>query len=175
MRHTVLAAIFALSTSAVFGLGCGSGTPSSDNADADHTGGGCCSGTPPSDDSFTKIYTETIQPKCSNNFCHYNLVDYRYGQLDLSSKVRAYWSLVDLPAMGSTCIGKGMRVLPGQPCSSIMYQKLSAPPPCGTQMPADTTNYSTNGTSDLTFSGHPLSTEEQQRICWWIQQGAQNN
>jgi hypothetical protein len=42
-------------------------------------------------------------------------------------------------------------------------------------MPADTTNYSTNGTSDLTFSGHPLSTEEQQRICWWIQQGAQNN
>ena len=175
MRHTVLAAIFALSASAVFSFACGSGTPSSANADADRTDGGCCSGTPPSANSFTKIYTETIQPKCSNNFCHYNGVDYRYGSLDLSSKVRAYWSLVDLPAMGSNCIGRGMRVLPGQPCSSIMYQKLSAPPPCGTQMPADTTNYSTNGTSDLTFSGHPLSTEEQQRICWWIQQGAQNN
>jgi len=66
-------------------------------------------------------------------------------------------------------------VLPGQPDSSIMYQKLSAPSPCGTQMPADTTNYSTNGTSDLTFSGPGLQDEDKQRIREWIQEGAQDN
>jgi hypothetical protein len=156
MRHTVLAAIFALSASAVFSFGCGAGAS-------------------PSANSFTEVYTKTIQPSCSNNFCHYNLVDYRYGQLDLSSKVRAYWSLVDLPCMGFKCLGTGMRVLPGQPDSSIMYQKLSAPSPCGTQMPADTTNYSTNGTSDLTFSGPGLQDEDKQRIREWIQEGAQDN
>jgi hypothetical protein len=42
-------------------------------------------------------------------------------------------------------------------------------------MPANTTNYSTNGTSDLTFSGSALPTEDQQRIHDWIQDGAQNN
>jgi hypothetical protein len=42
-------------------------------------------------------------------------------------------------------------------------------------MPADETNYSTNGDSAPSFSGHPLSAEEQQRIHDWIQDGAQDN
>ena len=156
MRHTVLAAVFALSASAVFSFGCGSGTT-------------------PSANSFTEVYAKTIQPKCTNDFCHYNGVDIRFSALDLSSKVRAYWSLVGLPCMGPNCQQTGMRVAPGQPDSSIMYLKLLAPPPCGTQMPADTTGYSTNGTSDLTFSGPALSSDELGRIHEWIQEGAQDN
>ena len=172
MRHTVLATIIALSASAVLSFGCGSGAP-------------------PSANSFTEVYTKTIQPRCSNDFCHYNGVDIRFGALDQSSKVRAYWSLVDLPCMGFKCLGTGMRVLPGQPEASVMYQKLLDQLPagiarCGKQMPADRTGYSTNGTSDLTFfrcdAGAPpncrdatLPAEESQRIFDWIKEGAQYN
>ena len=168
MRHTVLAAVFALSASAVCSFGCGSGTT-------------------PSANSFTKIYTQTIQQKCSNDFCHYYGVDIRFSALDLSSKVRAYWSLVGLPCMGPNCQQSGMRVLPGQPEASVMYIKVLDPLPtgmnrCGTEMPADTTNYSTNlgdpsnlaQTSTVT-PGPALPTEEQTRIHDWIQEGAQDN
>jgi hypothetical protein len=68
-----------------------------------------------------------------------------------------------------------MRVVPWQPDRSVMYQKLSPSPPCGIQMPADRTTFSTNGTSALTFSGPPLSPDELQLIYNWIQEGAENN
>jgi hypothetical protein len=42
-------------------------------------------------------------------------------------------------------------------------------------MPADTTAYSTNGISDLKFSGNALSADQQQLIYSWIQEGAQDN
>ena len=156
MRHTVLGAVFTLFASAVVSFGCGSSTPSSAN-------------------SFTKVYEEVIQPQCSNNFCHFNGVSIRYSALDLSSRVRAYWSLVGLPCMGPTCSQSGVRVVPWQPDQSIMYEKLSAAPPCGIQMPADSTTFSTNGTSELKFSGPALSADQQQLIYNWIQEGAQNN
>ena len=168
MRHTVLAAIFALSASALLCFGCGSGAS-------------------PSANSFTQVYAKTIQPKCTNDFCHYNGVDIRFSALDLSSQVRAYWSLVDLPCMGPNCQQFGMRVLPGQPEASVMYLKVWDPLPagtirCGVEMPADTTNYSTNladpsnlaQTSTVT-PGPALPIEEQQRIHDWIQEGAQDN
>ncbi len=163
MRHTMLAAIFALSASAVLGLGCGSGTT-------------------PSANSFAKIYKETIQQKCTNDFCHYNGVDIRFSDLDLSSKERAYWSLFDRPCAGPNCQQTGMRVLPGQPEASVMYLKLldqdqlpAGTSRCGTQMPADKTNYTTNGTSVLTFSGPPLDPNELLPIQNWIQEGAPDN
>jgi hypothetical protein len=56
-----------------------------------------------------------------------------------------------------------------------MYQKLSPSPPCGIQMPADATTFSTNGTSELKFSGPPLSAEQQELIYNWILEGAQDN
>jgi len=156
MRHTVLGTVFALSASALLSFGCGSNTPSSAN-------------------SFTRVYAEVIQPKCSNNFCHYNGVDIRFSALDLSSKVRAYWSLVGQPCMGPNCGTVGMRVVPGDPDTSVMYEKLSPSPPCGTQMPADSTTFSTNGTSDLTFSGTALPADQLQLIHDWIQEGALYN
>jgi hypothetical protein len=156
MRHSVLAAVFALGACAVLSAGCGSNTPSSAN-------------------SFTKVYAEVIQPKCSNDFCHYYGASIRYSALDLSSKVRAYWSLVGLPCMGPACSQSGMRVAPWQPDISVMYQKLSASPPCGMQMPADTTAFWTNGTSEVKFSGTALPDDQQRLIHDWIQEGAQNN
>ena len=162
MRRTVLGAVFALSISAVFSLGCDSGGP-------------------PSDNSFTKVYTKTIQPKCSTDFCHYYGVSMRYSACDLSSKVRAYWSLVNLPTMAPQCFEKGMRVVPWHPESSIMYQKLldrdpsqPAPPTrCGIQMPADTA-FRTNGISEV-ISAPALPADEKDRIRNWIQEGAQDN
>jgi hypothetical protein len=163
MRHTVLAAVFALSVSAVLSLGCGSGAP-------------------PSANSFTEVYTGIIQPKCSNDFCHFNGVGIRFSALDLSSKARAYWSLVGQPCMGPNCQQRGMRVVPGQPDTSIMYLKLLDQMPsdttmtrCGNQMPLDMTTFRTNGISEFKFSGPTLPADQQQRIHDWIQEGAQDN
>src|SRR5450432_2257689 len=156
MRHTVSRAVFALSACAVLSVGCGSTAPSSPN-------------------SFTRVYAEVIQPKCSNGFCHFNGVSIRYSALDLSSQVRSYWSLVGQPGIGPACSQNGLRVAPGRPNDSILYQKLLPAPPCGIQMPADTTTFSTNGTSNLTFSGTALSADQLQLIYNWIQEGAQNN
>ena len=157
MRHTVSGALFTLSAFAVVvSFGCSSGEPSSAN-------------------SFTKVYAEVIRPQCNNDFCHFNGVSIRYSALDLSSKVRAYSSLVGLPCMGPACSQSGMRVVPGQPGQSIMYQKLLPSPPCGIQMPADSTTFSTNGTSELKFSGPALSADQLQLVHDWIQQGAQYN
>jgi hypothetical protein len=181
MRHTVLGAVFALCVSAVLSLGCDSGGP-------------------PAANSFTKVYTETIQPKCSNDFCHYNGVGLSFSGLDLSSKVRAYSSLVGMPCMGS-CYQRGTRVVPDHSEESVFYLKLllldqmpdAAAVRCGSQMPADTTGYRTNGLSVPTFLGcqdagedasesatpcrppATLPAEEQNRIHDWIQEGAKYN
>lgn len=155
-RNTVSRAVCALSASAVMSLGCGSNAP-------------------PSPNSFTRVYAEVIQPKCSNDFCHFNSVSIRYSALDLSSQVRSYWSLVGQPGIGPACSQNGLRVAPGRPNDSILYQKLLPSPPCGIQMPADTATFSTNGTSNLTFSGPALSADQLQLIHDWIQEGAQNN
>jgi hypothetical protein len=114
-------------------------------------------------------------PKCSNDFCHFNGVSIRCSALDLSSKVRAYWSLVGQPGLGPACSQNGLRVAPGHPDESILYQKLLPSPPCGIQMPADTATFSTNVTSELMFSGPGLPADQQQLIYDWIQEGAQNN
>jgi hypothetical protein len=155
-RHTVSRTVFALSASAFLSVGCSSNTPSSPN-------------------SFTRVYAEVIQPQCSNDFCHFNGVSIRYSALDLSSQVRSYWSLVGQPGIGPACSQNGLRVAPGHPEESILYQKLLPSPPCGIQMPADTRTFSTNGTSNLIFSGTSLPADQLQLIHDWIQEGAQNN
>jgi hypothetical protein len=155
-RQTVSRAVFALAACAGLSFGCGSNTPSSPN-------------------SFTRVYAKVIQPKCSNDFCHFNGVSIRYSALDLSSQVRSYWSLVGQPSIGPACSQNGLRVSPGRPDESVLYQKLNPAPPCGIQMPADTTAFSTNGTSQLKFSGSALPADQLQLIYDWIQEGALNN
>lgn len=156
MRHPLLTTLLSLCTSVLFSVGCGSNAP-------------------PSDNSFSRVYTEIIQPKCSNDYCHFNSVSIRYSALDMSSHARAYWSLVGLPCMGPACSQSGMRVVPGDPARSVMYQKLLPSPPCGARMPADKTQFFTNGTSELKFSGTPLPDDQQRLIHDWILEGAYNN
>jgi hypothetical protein len=156
MRHAVLGAAFPLSVCmAVLSFG--------------------CSAPPPAANSFSEVYSQIIQPKCSSDYCHYNGISFRYGNLDMSSQAIAYWNLVGQPCDGPACTGMGLRVVPHSPEASIMYLKVSqTSPPCGVQMPANPYVLTLKGGSAV-FSGTPLTAEEQQLIYNWIQEGAQNN
>src|SRR5260370_3929522 len=111
MRLAVLAAVSALSACAGFDLGCSSPAP-------------------PPTNSFTDVYAKVIAPSCSSGFCHYNRIGIRYGALDMSSRVVAYWNLVDHPLTGPSCALIGSPVLPSGPRAVIIDQKASptAPP-----------------------------------------------
>jgi hypothetical protein len=155
MRLAVLAAVSALSISAGVDLGCSSPAATPAN-------------------SFTEVYAKVIAPSCSNDFCHYNGIGIRYGALDMSSRVIAYWNLVDQPLTGPSCALMGSRVIPYEPGASIMYQKVSqTAPPCGSQMPADPRAFLTKGSS--VFSGNALGSDQLELIFNWIAEGAQNN
>ncbi len=154
MNHAVLGAVCAISVSGIFGSGCGPGAV-------------------PSANSFTKVY-EVIGPNCANNFCHYDSVPTRYSALDMSTRVRAFWSLVGQPSLGPACFQQGTRVVPGDPDASILYLKVSmTTPKCGSQMPADRAKLLTLGSA--MFSGTALALDQQQLIRSWIEEGAQNN
>ena len=165
MRHTLLGAAFAFSVSAALSLGCGSSAP-------------------PAANSFTKVYTEVIQPTCANDYCHYygvagaNALTPGNSGLDMSSKVRAYWGLFDRPCIGTSCNQLGKRVVPGDPDSSMLFLKVQdpapAPVPCGSEMPADINTFLTSGTVFF-ITGTALPQEKQDLIKNWIQDGAQNN
>jgi hypothetical protein len=135
----------------------------------------CSSANPAAANSFTEVYTQVIQPNCTNAFCHYQYVGTRYGALDMSSQVDAYWSLVDQLCVGAACSGNGnRRVIPGDPEDSIMYLKVSqASPPCGVQMPADVGALTQMGSA--AFSGTALTADQQNLIYNWILEGAPNN
>jgi hypothetical protein len=160
MRHAVLGAVCAITASAVFGFG--------------------CSSSPPAASSFTHVYTTVIAPNCTNVYCHNNGVSLKFGGLDLSSQVIAYWSLVDHILEGPSCanIILQRRVVPFHPETSIMYQKVSQTnPPCGVQMPADPAQLWPSGKTPqaVVFSGTALTSDQQQLIYDWIKEGAQNN
>jgi hypothetical protein len=136
---------------------------------------GCSSTTPSTTNSFTNVNNLIIARKCTNDFCHYAGINQRYGALDMSSSVIAYWSLVDLPCQSPSCASQGTRVVPGDPDSSIMYLKVAkTQPPCGVRMPANIDS-ARLPSPKAEFSGVPLSDDEQNLIRNWIAEGAQNN
>jgi hypothetical protein len=85
-----------------------------------------------------------------------------FGKLDMTTQANAYANLVNQPAAGVACGGKGTRVVPGNADQSVMYLKVSldAPSPCGNKMP------------DLLPA---LAQSEADGIEAWINAGAQNN
>src|SRR6185369_15124452 len=87
--------------------------------------------------TFTQIYTTTITNKCSP--CHTTATGdgVNFGKLDMTSQATAYANLVNQPAAGVNCGGKGTRVVPGDAKSSVFYLKVSTedPSPCGNKMP----------------------------------------
>jgi hypothetical protein len=154
MRRAVLGAVGGLCASLVLGLG-------------------CTAAPPPSANSFSELYATVIAPTCSSPFCHNNGVGIRYSGLDMSSRVVAYWNLVDQPLAGPSCALMGTRVVPFQPEVSLMYEKVKAMPPCGSQMPADPTALLTKGSA--VFSVAALFSDQVKLIYDWIADGAQND
>lgn len=111
---------------------------------------------------WTQVYTTVIATRCTP--CHTTPggIGITQGMLDMTSLQAAYTNLVNAPAAGVACGGKGIRVVPGQPRSSIMFLKVSLvdPAPCGSKMP---------------FGLPPLAQPEADMIERWIAEGAINN
>jgi len=117
-------------------------------------------GPPPANGTFGAIYQQLIVGQaCNTIFCHGGSA----GNLLMSSAAQAYSNLVNAPASGVSCSGSGLkRVLPNQPDSSLLLDKIShATPACGTVMRPGTV---------VTV---PQSLIDQVRA--WILAGARNN
>lgn len=81
-----------------------------------------------------------------------NPIGFEQGGLDLSSHMALFRG-------GNN--SKSNIIVPGQPCDSILWQKISAGPPFGARMP---------------FSGPPfLADEKRVLISDWIAEGARDN
>jgi hypothetical protein len=71
-----------------------------------------------------------------------------------------FMTLVNKPAQGTSCMGKGMYIVPSQPAQSVLIQKISQDtPPCGARMPP---------------SG-PLQAADIKLVTDWVMAGALNN
>jgi hypothetical protein len=94
---------------------------------------------PPPDPTFTSIFETVLRPLCGVS-CHgpgpESLLD--DNLLDLSDRALAYSELVGVEAAGVACATMATRVVPGDPASSLLIQKLSLDTPaCGVSMPLD--------------------------------------
>jgi hypothetical protein len=84
--------------------------------------------------TFTRVWNEILMLKgCTGEYCHGSGM----GGLMLKSKRIAYDALVNIPAAGPACAGKGgTRVKPGMPDMSLLLDKIShTTPSCGEIMP----------------------------------------
>jgi hypothetical protein len=108
--------------------------------------------------TWSNVYSAVLAKQCLP--CHASATGLSQGHLDMASKGAAYTHLVGVAASGAACGGKGTLVVPGQASSSLLYEKLSTSPPCGSMMP---------------FGRAPLSGSEKNLIKNWINRGAMND
>jgi hypothetical protein len=122
--------------------------------------------------TFTQVYTDIIVGRgCIECHAPADSGAVRHNTLDMSSQSAAYAHLVNVPTMGPAC-GKDplIRVTPGDPSKSVMYEKVSEDsPPCGVRMP-----YGCNMTPP-NLGLRCLNTTEQQEVADWITAGAKND
>jgi hypothetical protein len=146
-------------TGGTSGTGGATGGSGGAGIDGGATDGGAGDGGPAA--TFTQVYA-IITMRCMP--CHTTAagIGVTNGHLDMTSKMAAFTNLVNTPAAGVACAGKGTRVMPGMPDSSIMYLKISLddPAPCGAKMP---------------LGLPPLPQSEADTIESWIMGGAPNN
>ena len=111
--------------------------------------------------TWTMVYSQVITTRCTPCHTMPNQIGITIGRLDMTSQATAYTNLVNVAAMGAACSGKGSRVMPGAPDSSVMYLKVSLddPTPCGAKMPL----------------GGMLTADEANTIEAWIMAGAHND
>jgi hypothetical protein len=109
-----------------------SGAPHVGSAGMTAAGSGATSSSAP---TLTEIYSKIYTLSCAA--CHSMAPsDNQNGMLGMiRSKDQLYAALVDKPAQGSQCMGKGTYIVPGHPETSLLIQKLSTKPPCGVSMP----------------------------------------
>jgi hypothetical protein len=125
--------------------------------------GGCTAGPPPA--TFTEIYAAVfpLGTPAQCDYCHdrppNNLSN---GMLDMGhDRATAYAALLGVASTSAHCGGHGAQlVVPGHPESSLLYQKLSAAPPCGDRMPQGAT---------------PLTDAQLEMVRSWIAAGALDN
>lgn len=110
--------------------------------------------------TFTSVYDGVIARNCLG--CHGEVPSGEAGVLLMATRAQAYAQLVNVPAGGTACAGQGrIRVVPGDPDGSLLYNKVSKPQPaCGLPMPAPT-------------GGLPAG--DVQLIRDWILRGAPND
>jgi hypothetical protein len=113
--------------------------------------------------TWTRVYEEVIvKNSCDSPFCHAGA---RAGGLDLSpTQDDAYNALVGKEPTGDPCKCKTamLRVTPGKPAASLMYNKLAAKPAlCGLNMPP------------MPFT--PATKPQIELVRAWIEAGAKND
>jgi hypothetical protein len=122
--------------------------------------------------TFTQVYTDIIVGRgCIECHAPADSGPVRHNTLDMSSQSAAYAHLVNVPTAGPAC-GKDplIRVVPGDPSKSVMYEKVSEDnPPCGVRMP-----YGCNMTPP-NLGLRCLNAAEQEEVANWITAGAKND
>jgi hypothetical protein len=117
---------------------------------------------PPQAATFTQVFATVLSQVCRQ--CHGTPggIGITIGNLDMTTQATAFTNLVNTPAAGGSCAGRGTRVVPGSPNTSILFLKvdLTDPAPCGSKMP---------------LGLPPLSQSDINLIGSWITAGAQNN
>jgi hypothetical protein len=107
--------------------------------------------------AFRDVYGEILLKRCSDAICH---GAGGAGELDMSTRDKAYAALVGVAAAGPKCKTSGLtRVVQADPDASLLYQKLTSPRTCGDAMPL----------------GGTLDANELARIEAWIAAGAPND
>jgi hypothetical protein len=140
---------------AIAGMGSGAAGTSSTAG----TGGGTAGAA-----TFTAVLALFGQDAANCGICHATAANKANGSLMFNSnnKQATYDALVGKTSaggVGSMCGGKTY-VVPGKPAESLLYQKLSASPPCGMRMPQGMP---------------PLSDAAMQTLSAWITAGANND
>lgn len=145
----------------------GMGAPPPPPAAGASAGASAGAGATPNPTSFSAIYQDIFfNLGCGSGQCHSAVAS---GGLNMTSRDMAYTNLVGVIAMGMAqpgtaangCGGTGMiRVVPGDPNSSLLVAKLAHTQTCGGPMPN---------------AGTTLPADQLQRIRDWISAGAPND
>ena len=110
-------------------------------------------------DIFPMIFPRETRPQCVN--CHGRPADQvGNGRLSMGMDAHsAHDALVGKTSMSDACAGRTL-VVPGDPDTSLLVQKIGAAPPCGDRMP---------------LGGAPLSDAQISMIRGWIAAGANDD
>lgn len=113
--------------------------------------------------TFSEIYDTILSTQTESrcNFCHSMPASQVSNGMFHTGKDQAetYASIMDRVSTSAACSGRSV-IVPGDPEQSLLYLKISGPPPCGNRMP---------------LGGKALSAAQVQMIRSWIAAGANDD